>query len=132
MIDDDLEHELDDHIDLTPLIDAMFILLIFFILTTTFSKPVMDVMLPHAESSAKADSAREQVVLSIDSQGRIFHGDREVAQDELAGLLSSHAEMPVNLHVDAQAPFQAFIKALDESRMSKRDEIVISTDPAEK
>lgn len=132
MYDADLEQELEDHIDLTPLIDAMFLLLIFFIMATTFSKPVMDVMLPHAESSAKTASRKKQLLISIDSQGRFFHKDHEVSTEVLSHLLDSHAQWPVNFYVDEKAPFQSFVKALDKARLKKRNEIVISTDPIEK
>jgi biopolymer transport protein ExbD len=129
MIDDiDLEQEFEDHLDLTPLIDAMFLLLIFFIMATTFAKPVMDVVLPHAESSEKHRTDQQQMVIVIDSQGRIFHDNREVMYDELPDLLSRQTDLPVNLHVDERAPFQAFIKALDEARMNERDEILITTE----
>ena len=41
-------HDFDEDasIDLTPVIDVIFMLLIFFIMTTTFSKPVLDIVLP--------------------------------------------------------------------------------------
>jgi len=133
MIDDvDLEQELEEHIDLTPLIDAMFLLLIFFIMATTFAKPVMDVVLPRADSSAKQRPNQQQMVIVIDAQGRIFHDAREILHDELPDLLSRHVDQPVNLHVDERAPFQAFIKALDEARMNERDEILITTQPGER
>ena len=44
----------DINIDLTPLIDVIFMLLIFFIMTTTFSKPVIDIMLPASKTAEKA------------------------------------------------------------------------------
>ena len=128
----DLEHEIEDHIDLTPLIDAMFLLLIFFIMATTFAKPVMDVILPHAESSAKTDSRQDQMLISIDSQGRIFHESREFSLETLPDLLSRHPELPVNFYVDEKAPFKSFVKVLDQARLKKRDQIVISTDPIKK
>ena len=46
-------HDFDEDasIDLTPVIDVIFMLLIFFIMTTTFSKPVLDIVLPASETS---------------------------------------------------------------------------------
>ena len=53
----DLEEE--PSIDLTPLIDTIFMLLIFFIMTTTFSRPVLDIVLP-ASSEAEASSEKRE------------------------------------------------------------------------
>ena len=46
---DELEEE--PRVDLTPLIDVIFMLVIFFVMTMTFSKPVLDVVLPAAQNS---------------------------------------------------------------------------------
>ena len=127
----DPDHTLEDHIDLTPLIDAMFLLLIFFIMATTFSKPVMDVVLPHAESSTKQSADRKQMVITIDAQGRIFHQHREVPVDELPHLMNLHTDLPLNFHVDQGAPFKSFVRALDQARLKRRGDVVITTDPAE-
>ena len=45
---DELEEE--PRVDLTPLIDVIFMLVIFFVMTMTFSKPVLDVVLPAAKT----------------------------------------------------------------------------------
>ena len=131
MFDEDLDQALEDQIDLTPLIDAMFLLLIFFIMATTFSKPVLDVMLPHAESSTNQTSHREQMLITIDHQGHIFHEGRECPVDELPGLMDLHPELPLNFHVDQRAPFKSFVSALDQARIKRRSEIVITTEPAD-
>jgi biopolymer transport protein ExbD len=129
IFEEEMDQAIEEHIDLTPLIDAMFLLLIFFIMATTFSKPVMDVMLPHAESAAKQSTQKEQLVITIDAQGRIFHAGNEVSEEELSLLLSQDMVLPLNLYVDENAPFQSFVKTLDEARLKKREEIVVTTDP---
>lgn len=49
-------HDFDEDasIDLTPVIDVIFMLLIFFIMTTTFSKPVLDIVLPASETAEES------------------------------------------------------------------------------
>ena len=66
---DELEEE--PRVDLTPLIDVIFMLVIFFVMTMTFSKPVLDVVLPAAQNSEVRKKAAE-LVLSVNSdpQGR--------------------------------------------------------------
>jgi biopolymer transport protein ExbD len=131
IFEEDLDQAIEDNIDLTPLIDAMFLLLIFFIMATTFSRPVMEVMLPHAESSAKSASNKEQVVIAIDARGRIFHDGQEIAEKDLPLLMARDRGSPVNFYVDENAPFRPFVRALDQARLQNRDEILVTTDPVE-
>ena len=56
---DELEEE--PRVDLTPLIDVIFMLVIFFVMTMTFSKPVLDVVLPAAQNSEVRKKAAELV-----------------------------------------------------------------------
>lgn len=60
MFDMNLDEE--PSIDLTPLIDTIFMLLIFFIMTTTFSRPVLDILLPESEEAEVSGEHREQVI----------------------------------------------------------------------
>ena len=66
---DELEEE--PRVDLTPLIDVIFMLVIFFVMTMTFSKPVLDVVLPAAQNSEVRKKAAE-LVLSVNSDGKYF------------------------------------------------------------
>ena len=53
-------HDFDEDasIDLTPVIDVIFMLLIFFIMTTTFSKPVLDIVLPASDEHGSSRPGR--------------------------------------------------------------------------
>ena len=59
-------HDFDEDasIDLTPVIDVIFMLLIFFIMTTTFSKPVLDIVLPASETSEESSRKNAELVIS--------------------------------------------------------------------
>ena len=57
---DELEEE--PRVDLTPLIDVIFMLVIFFVMTMTFSKPVLDVVLPAAQNSEVKKKTAELVI----------------------------------------------------------------------
>lgn len=72
---DELEEE--PRVDLTPLIDVIFMLVIFFVMTMTFSKPVLDVVLPAAQNSEVRKKAAE-LVLSVNSDGKYFFNDQEI------------------------------------------------------
>ncbi len=61
---DDLDEE--PKVDLTPLIDVIFMLVIFFVMTMTFSKPVIDLTLPAAEIDPASQRSRNH---SLERQG---------------------------------------------------------------
>ena len=58
-------------IDLTPLIDCLFMLIIFFVLTMSFSKPVLEVILPKA-TNAETSQARNELLVSVKADGTLY------------------------------------------------------------
>lgn len=113
-------------IDLTPLIDTIFMLLIFFIMTTTFSRPVLDIVLP-ASSEAKASSEKREQVVSIKADGSLHYEGRQIQKAELDGILAERPEALLNLYVDQKAPFEAFVEVVDMAKVRKGGRFVIST-----
>lgn len=107
-------------INLTPLIDVVFLLLIFFMVSTTFKRDAeLAVELPEAsvESSAQAPDTLELV---IDEQGRYFLDDKELINRELATVKQALAdaagdsrERPLVIRADAKTPHQAVVTAMD-------------------
>ncbi len=120
--------ELDDEvqIDLTPLIDVIFMLVIFFVMTMTFSKPVMDILLPQSETSAERRE-NATLVLSVDAEGRLFSDNRELTKEELPTFLDSKPEALLNLFIDEKAPFEVFIAIVDQAKLKRGGKFVIST-----
>ena len=112
-------------IDLTPLIDTIFMLLIFFIMTTTFSRPVLDILLP-ASAEAEASQSKKEQVISIRADGSLHYEGRQIEKEDLDVVLSERPEALLNLYVDKSAPFEAFV-----ARVKKGGHFVISTEPAE-
>src|SRR5256885_15191587 len=75
------------NLPLTPLIDVMFILIIFFMLTTSFMKiESLELMLPSA--SGKAAEKSEVMHLFIEANGDMLLGQRKLDQDELTESLT--------------------------------------------
>ncbi len=124
-IDDEL------NIDLTPLIDVIFMLLIFFIMTTTFSKPVLEVILPESEQSEVLEEKNEEILISITKEGTLFYKDKEINTDELTAILTQSKEGLLNIFVDKDAPFQAFVEVVDIAKSKREGRFVISTEPKE-
>lgn len=124
-----LNQEFDAEIDLTPLIDVVFILLIFFIVTSTFIQPSLPVDLPRADSAAVSAERTEQLVITIDADGSLFYEGRALERAELPALIMAQPEFGINLFVDRAAPFDAFVAVLDEARRLGRDDLSITTRP---
>lgn len=124
----DLDEE--PSVDLTPLIDVIFMLLIFFIMTTTFSRPVLDIILPASETAEPGRQRQEQVV-SIKADGSLHYEGRQIDKAELPAILEERPEAVLNLHVDQKAPFDAFVGVVDVAKAKKGERFVISTQPAE-
>lgn len=124
-----LDDEFEADIDLTPLIDVVFMLLLFFILAASFSAPVLTVALPPARTAAPAADDPARLVLSIDGGGQLHHGGDAIGTGVLAGLLASHPEGPVELRVDRAAPFDAFVGVMDSLRAAGRNNVLIAAKP---
>jgi biopolymer transport protein ExbD len=107
-------------INLTPLIDVVFLLLIFFMVSTTFEhQSRIQIELPEATAEAsKPDD--ESLEILIDAQGRYFLGEQQVVNTELNTLkgaireaLGERESVPVMIRADARTPHQAVVRALD-------------------
>jgi biopolymer transport protein ExbD len=107
-------------INLTPLIDVVFLLLIFFMVSTTFEhQSRIEIELP--EATAQPDKPEdESLEILIDAQGRYFLGDQQVVNTELKTLkgairkaVGEREAMPVIIRADARTPHQAVVRALD-------------------
>ena len=106
--------------NLTSLIDVIFVLIIFFVATTTFNqRSTMKLQLPTAQASTQADPGEPLTVL-VDAQGRYFIGENEVLKSDVGSLKEAivavagqDRSMPVILRADARTPHQFVITAMD-------------------
>ena len=107
-------------LNLTPLIDVVFLLLIFFMVSTTFDRNArLKVSLP--EASAKMQQQQDEpIVLTIDAKGKYFINDRQVVNTKLetlkAALLKSvgnDKDQSLILRADGNTPHQYVVRAMD-------------------
>ena len=107
-------------INLTPLIDVVFLLLIFFMVSTTFDRHAkLKVQLP--EASAKMEQKQEDpIVLSIDANGKYYINDRQVVNTQLDTLkrallksVGDKKDVALVLRADAKTPHQSVVRAMD-------------------
>ena len=113
-------------LDLTPLIDVIFMLLLFFILASTFSPPVLKVMLPAAGTAERVEDDALRLVLTIDDAGGLYHLQTPISIEEVPALLAAAADGPVEVRVDRAAPFDAFVEVLDRTRAAGRNDVLIT------
>lgn len=106
-------------INLTPLIDVVFLLLIFFMVSTTFDRSSeLAIELPEASPVLEAKN-EETVDVGVDAKGRFYVNGRPLVNGQIdtlrEALLSAHAstEIPVVLNADGAAPYQAVITVMD-------------------
>ena len=107
-------------VNLTPLIDVVFLLLIFFMVSTTFEhQSRIQIELPEA-TAEETRPEDESLEIIIDAQGRFFIGEEQVVNTEvntLKGAISKtvgeREGIPVIIRADAKTPHQAVITALD-------------------
>jgi biopolymer transport protein ExbD len=111
-------------ISLTSLIDVVFTLIIFFVVTTTFDeRSTIALQLPQAEAAQQAEIS-EPLVVAIDAEGRYYVGGNEVLKKDAASLrraieqiAGDDRERAVVLRADARAEHQWVITALDVLRL---------------
>lgn len=107
-------------VNLTPLIDVVFLLLIFFMVSTTFTRETqLSVDLPEATGLAR-DEVAEQIEILIDEQGqyRVNGGalvDARVRtlQAAIYEISKGDTTMPLVISADAEAAHQFVVRAMD-------------------
>ena len=108
-------------INLTPLIDVVFLLLIFFMVSTTFKDEArLRVQLPEAQGEEVPAQEPEQIRIVIDRAGSYWVDDQRVVDRRpitlaraLRGALGERKDVPVLIQADANATHQSVMTALD-------------------
>ncbi|MDR1507725.1 MAG: biopolymer transporter ExbD [Treponema sp.] len=105
-------------VDITPLLDVVFQLLLFFILTSALVQPGIELDLP--ESNQSNEIIEADLVISADKDGRVFFNDRMVRHEEiepsLRFFIAQNNNGTVILRADSALPYGSFFSILDASR----------------
>jgi len=107
-------------VNLTPLIDVVFLLLIFFMVSTTFKKEThINLNLPEAEGE-QVTAENKQIEIVISASGEYAINERALINDEFETLRAAikkvgegDTELPVIISADGKAPHQAVVNAMD-------------------
>jgi len=105
-------------LDMAPLIDVVFLLLIFFMLTSSFLQPSIPLALPQAAAADEPPPA--PVFVSVDESGVIYVNQETVARAEFAAklgaVLAGRDDKTVNFRGDRTMPYEIFVALMAEAR----------------
>jgi biopolymer transport protein ExbD len=118
-------------INVTSLIDVVFLLLIFFVVTSTFlERPGIDLSLPEAGSSA---SEVAEVSVRISADGGLYVGESPVTPEELTEVLEARLReagtTEVTLEADRRVSHGRVVAAMDAARKAGATGLVVATRP---
>ncbi len=118
-------------INISPMIDMVFILLIFFIVTTVFvEEQGIEADRPQPGANSQQDEENEPIKLRIASNGQIFCNDQEIQsasiRSKVAELLRK-ADVPVIIDVEEGVASGKMIMMIDESRNGGADKVLVNT-----
>ena len=112
--------QVEEGVNLTPLIDVVFLLLIFFMVSTTFTKEShLTITLPEA-TGEQIQAATEAIEIVVDGQGSYSINGRLLVNTQagtleqgLIEVAGDNRELPVIITGDSGAPYQAIITVMD-------------------
>lgn len=125
------KREQSQDIDISPLIDMVFILLIFFMVSTTFVKDQkLDLERPSASSATRASSKALRVY--IDSESNVFLDGNPVKpwmlQSRVRESISGASSQSVLVIVDRRVPSEKLIEVVDQCRLAGAKDVGVATE----
>jgi len=122
-------------INLTPLIDVVFLLLIFFMVTTTFSRETrLLVNLPEANAELSSETEIRQIEILVTQEGSYSINGRSLVNNRIETLIrgleiesGGNLELPILLIADAEATHQSVVTAMDAIGQSGFSRLNIAT-----
>jgi len=109
-----------NNLSLTPLIDVVFLLLIFFLVTSKFEDEErrLDIVLPAASSATPMTRKPREIVIDVDSSGKVYLRGQEMGLEELERLLTAAVvDNPTSqsaiIRADGTTAFQPVVSVMD-------------------
>ncbi len=106
-------------LEMTPLIDMVFLLLIFFLVATTFhqTEREMQIALPHAAYAGPISTALREIIINVDAEGNIIVNGRTIAPEELRVLIeeavAANPDQKVTVRGDRETAYANVVRVLD-------------------
>ncbi len=126
----------DPNVDLTSLIDVIFLLLIFFMVSTTFEQQaLLKVDLPEASAVENRTEIPDSLELVIDNEGRMFLNDQRLIDSEARTLQAAivqaagtRRDIPLILRADRETPHHYVVTSMDVAAQMGFSNLSIATD----
>ncbi len=125
-------------VEMTPLIDMVFLLLVFFLVATTFhqTEREMQIALPQAAFTGPISTALREIIINVDSAGEIIVGGRTVEPDDLRAMIKQAVEanpdQKVTLRGDRSTAYANIVRVLDICKGAGVQEPYLDTVPGER
>ncbi|MDA3873322.1 MAG: biopolymer transporter ExbD [Kiritimatiellae bacterium] len=117
-------------VNMSPLIDCVFLLLIFFIVTTVFVEETgVDIQKPQAASSQQME--KNSIMIAITAQGEIVFGGRSIPLQSVRGLVKrqlTDPNTPVLLLADDAVPTGVLVQVLDECKLAGAERVSVAAE----
>ena len=120
----------DESIDISPLIDCVFILLIFFIVTTTFVEETgVEVDKPQAASASQLE--KNSILIALTDKGEIVCGGRNIGiggvRQHVRRMLQQEPDLPVIVEADLVSLSGQLMKIIDECKLGGARKVSVAT-----
>ncbi|MCH7571447.1 MAG: biopolymer transporter ExbD [Planctomycetes bacterium] len=122
-------------IDLTPIIDMVFLLLIFFLVATTFhqTEREMQIALPAASSAGPISTTLRELIINVDQDGSIIISGKTIDPEDLQIIISDavalNPEQKITVRGDQNTAYSNIIRVLDICKGSGVQEPYLDTVP---
>ncbi len=118
------------HLDIAPLIDIVFLLLVFFMLTSTFLVPeAIELELP--KSASATTSEERPIVVAFNREGELALNGKTIQLSELGNaikpLIADNSELTITLKSDAHTEVQQLLAIMDEIRAAGGNNVALAT-----
>lgn len=116
-------------IDMSPMIDCVFILLIFFIVTTSFVEETgVEVDKPQAASSVRLE--KTSILIALTSKGEVVYGGREIGFGGIQPLVKrmlQKEDIPIIIQADSAAQSGLLVRVIDEAKLAGAVKVSIAS-----
>lgn len=133
MIDLDEDNLSATEVNLTPMIDCVFLLLIFFLVASTLKKTQqqISVKLPAVSSAVTQPSLPRSLTITINLSGEILMDGKPVPSekllDEVRQLTEGQTDIPVRIEADRRTPYENVMRVLDLLKMGGVRQVGLTT-----
>ena len=123
------EREEETGIDISPLIDCVFILLIFFIVTTTFVEETgVEVDKPQAASASNLE--KTSILIALTDKGQVVYGGKEIGIGGVQPLVKrmiQREDVPVIIQADTVSHAGLLVRIIDEAKLAGATKVSVAS-----